>query len=82
MRRLENECGSGVKFVGGVELASMAKACNVIANAKLGLADICAAVLKLRLDKSDPTRLGSDWNSATLSPGQIQYAARDVYASL
>ena len=60
----------------------MAKARNVIANAKLGLADICAAVLKLRLDKSDPARLGSDWNSATLSPGQIQYAARDVYASL
>lgn len=82
LRRLANECGSGAQFVRGVDLASMAKARNVISNARLGLADICAAVLNLRLDKSDPARLGSDWNSERLSDGQIQYAARDVYASL
>ena len=71
-----------MKFVGGVELASMAKARNVISNAKVGLADICAAVLNSRLNKSDPAHLGSDWNSETLLDSQIQYAARDVYASL
>ena len=82
LRRLENECGSGMKFVSGVELASMAKAQNVISNAKVGLADICAAVLNSQLNKSDPTCLGSNWNSETLSDSQIQYVARDVYASL
>ena len=60
----------------------MAKAWNVISNAKVGLADICATVLNSRLNKFDPAHLGSNWNSETLSDSQIQYAAHDVYASL
>ena len=82
LRRLENEYISSVLFVGAVELAPFAKAKNVISDARLGLGDICAAVLHQSLDKSNPVRLGSDWNCATLSDEQIQYASQDAYASL
>lgn len=82
LRRLEKECNSPVKFTGAVELAPMAKERNVIDNARRGLADICAAVLHMRLDKFDSARLHSDWSATTLSENQVNYATKDAYASL
>ena len=82
LRRLESECHSTVPFVGGIELARLAKDRGVITDARLGLKDICAAVLQKRLDKSNGIRSHSDWSSAELSEEQIQYAAQDVYVSL
>ncbi|KAF7971123.1 hypothetical protein HWV62_21994, partial [Athelia sp. TMB] len=81
--RLEKECKSPVPFTPtAVELAPLAKAKNVIPDARLGLADISAAVLRLRLDKSIPARMHSNWDAAALSQEQIQYAACDAMVSL
>jgi hypothetical protein len=79
---LQKECKSQSPFLGAVELATLAKQRNVISDARLGLADICAAVLHQRLDKEDFIRLRSDWNATTLTDEQVQYAAKDAYASL
>ena len=60
----------------------MAKSWNVIPNAKLGLADICAATLHLQLDKTDTVHLRTDWSRSKSSQEQHEYAANYAYASL
>jgi hypothetical protein len=54
LKHLQKECNPQILFVGGVELAKLAKERGVISDAHIGLADICAAVLYARLDKSIP----------------------------
>lgn len=83
LSRLEKECKSAASFTSGaVELAPLAKSKNAISDARLGLADICAAVLQLWLDKSESARIDSDWDVAALSLEQIRYATCDAMASL
>ena len=65
-----------------MELAKLAKEKGAISDARLSLADICAAVLHARLDKSTPLRVRTDWDQPELSPEQCQYAALDAWASL
>lgn len=36
----------------------------------------------MQLDKDTPEHISSSWENAILLPGQLQYAAKDVYASL
>jgi len=79
---LEKECKSNIPFVGAVELATLAKAHGVITDARVGLADICAAVLHVRLDKSSPLRVRTDWDNNELSAEQLHYAALDAWVSL
>ena len=82
LKCLQNECNSSVPFVGAVELATLAKQKGVIKDAHAGLADICAAVLHARLDKTSPVRLSSNWDALQLTSEQIEYAALDAWASL
>jgi len=82
LKRLQNECNSQIPFVGGVELANLAKARGVISDARAGLAHICAAVLHACLDKPTDLRVSSNWDNDVLSSEQLQYAALDAWASL
>lgn len=82
LRTLQTECHSRVPFVGGVELATLAKDNQVISNARLGLADLCAKVLHRRLDKDVPARLSTSWDHDVLDEAHVRYAALDAYASL
>jgi len=79
---VEWEYASHIPFIGAVELATLAKAKGVISDARVGLADICAAVLHARLDKSTPLRVRTDWSNEKLSPEQLRYAALDAWVSL
>src|SRR5207244_2363296 len=51
LKCLERECKSPVSFIGAVELATMAKQKGFISDAHIGLADLCAKVLHIKLDK-------------------------------
>jgi hypothetical protein len=84
LKRLERESrGSNpAPYTGGVELAKLAKDLGVISDARIGLADICAAVLGVRLDKTTPVRISSSWDSLNLSPQQVEYAASDALVAL
>lgn len=82
LRALQRECGSHRPFVGGVDLAQLAKERQVVAQATVSLSDLCAVVLKSRLNKNVPTRVSAAWEAETLSDAHIQYAALDAYASL
>src|SRR6266487_3419027 len=82
LKRLEKECSSHIPFVGAVELAQLAKAHGVVSDAHVGLADLCAAVLHARLDKSTPLRVSTDWDNSQLSSEQLRYAALDAWVSL
>lgn len=68
------------KIPGVVELGSLARAANLVETGRASLDQICRAALKVRLMKDDITRL-SNWESATLSNAQIDYAAIDSYIS-
>ncbi|TFK45259.1 hypothetical protein OE88DRAFT_1594242, partial [Heliocybe sulcata] len=54
---LQKASGSSQKFVGGLDLAQFAKQRNIIRDACLGLSDLCAIVLKQRLNKNVPARV-------------------------
>ena len=84
LKRLEreNQGSNPASYTGGVELAKLAKDLGVISDARVGLADICAAVLGVRLDKSTPVRISSSWDSLNLSPQQVEYAASDALVAL
>jgi hypothetical protein len=82
LKYLQESCGSTTPFVGGVDLAKLAKERLVIQNATVSLAELCAIVLKHQLPKNVTERVGTLWEEKELSQEQIQYAASDVYASL
>jgi len=69
-------------FVGGLDLAKFAKDRCVVPNAQCSLADLCALLLKKRLNKNVPERISQAWEDITLTEDQLNYAARDAYASL
>jgi hypothetical protein len=63
-------------------LARLAKEKGAISDARIGLADICAAVLHEKLDKSAAVRVSTEWGNDELSNEQKEYAALDAFASL
>lgn len=70
-------------FAGGVDLAKFAKDRRVIRDIqKCTLSDLCALVLQRRLSKNTPIRVNEQWENATLTQGQLEYAASDAYAAL
>ncbi|KAJ7035239.1 ribonuclease H-like domain-containing protein [Mycena alexandri] len=80
LKYLQQATSSSKPFVGAVDLAKMAKDRLVISNSKIGLADLCAVSLGLRLDKNVPEHISSAWSNEDLSSAQIRYAALDVHA--
>jgi ribonuclease D len=82
LKYLQQAINSPTPFVGGVDLAKLAKDRLVISSAKVGLSDLCATILGKCLAKNVPERISSAWENDKLSSSQIQYAALDVYSSL
>ncbi|KAF8894864.1 hypothetical protein CPB85DRAFT_1257404 [Mucidula mucida] len=70
LRYLQEESKSQCPFVGGIDIAHLAKGMGVISTSRIGLADLCAQLLKKYLLKDPAVRK------------QIQYAALDAWASL
>jgi hypothetical protein len=79
---LQKACEQSEPFVGGLDLAKLAKERNLISTARCSLSDICAAVLGKRLDKNVSERLSNQWENDELTKDQIDYAAQDAYVSL
>src|SRR5260221_2999388 len=82
LKQLQIAVGSSVPFVGALDLATFAKQRHIVANAKCSLADICAAVLQRRMNKSVSERTSAAWEHAHLTPEQLHYAACDAYIPL
>ncbi|KAJ6447607.1 hypothetical protein C8R47DRAFT_1231364 [Mycena vitilis] len=80
LKYLEQATNPSRPFVGAVDIAKMAKDRLVVANAKVGLSDLCATTLGKRLDKNVSERISSAWDNENLTPMQVRYAALDVYA--
>jgi hypothetical protein len=79
---LQKASHSPYPFVGGLDLAKFAKDRRVVPNAQCSLSDLCALLLKKRLNKNVPERISQAWEDITLTDDQLNYAARDAYASL
>ncbi|KAF7290249.1 3'-5' exonuclease domain-containing protein [Mycena indigotica] len=69
-------------FQGGLDLAAFAKARFLVKKATLSLADLVASLLHQCLPKPASERISSNWSDNELSQAQLEYAARDAYASL
>ena len=79
---LQKASHSPYPFVGGLDLAKFAKDRRVVPNAQCSLSDLCALLLNKRLNKNVPERISQAWEDITLTDNQLNYAARDAYASL
>ena len=79
---LQKVSKSPIPFVGGVDLAKIAKDRHVTTSAQLSLSDLCAFILNKRLNKNVPERISQSWEDTTLTQDQLNYAARDAYVSL
>ncbi|KIM48835.1 hypothetical protein M413DRAFT_59520 [Hebeloma cylindrosporum] len=79
---LQAACHSETPFVGGLDLAKSAKERRIISSTQCSLADLSAIILNKRLNKNVPERISPAWEDATLTQQQLDYASRDVYASL
>lgn len=83
MTRLRNTLHSSQSFVGGLDLAKLAKERHLIGNiSKCSLSDLCALILQKRLDKNTPLRTSETWENCVLTPEQISYAAKDAFVAL
>ncbi|GLB45618.1 putative essential for the formation of DNA replication focal centers [Lyophyllum shimeji] len=82
LKYLQQACRSDIPFVGGVDIAKLAKDRLVVTNGRASLADLCAAVLNHRLNKNVVERVSTAWEDEELTREQIRYAAMDVHASL
>src|SRR6266545_3637923 len=69
-------------YVGALDLAVYAKYWQVISNAKCGLADLCALVLRKCPNKNVSERMSTVWEQTDLSVEQQHYAACDAYVPL
>ncbi|KAF7323784.1 3'-5' exonuclease domain-containing protein [Mycena kentingensis (nom. inval.)] len=69
-------------FRGGLDLAAFAKERFLIKSATASLADIVALLLQQCLPKPASERISNNWSDDELSLAQLEYAARDAYASL
>lgn len=82
LQGLQDVSSSSLRFIGGVDIATIAKKKGVIKDARTGLHDLCAAILHLNLEKDESIRVSREWEATVLSPEQRNYAAMDVWASL
>jgi 3'-5' exonuclease len=82
LKYLQQACGSSSLFLGGIDLGKFAKDRLAVKSAKIGLADLCAEVVRKRLDKNVSERVSTFWEAETLTDRQIKYSACDVYAAL
>ncbi|KAG6835921.1 hypothetical protein H0H93_013330 [Arthromyces matolae] len=82
LKYLQQACGSQIPFVGGLDIGKLAKDRLLVSTARTSLADLCATILKRRLNKNTPVRISSTWDSHDLTEDQIRYAAVDAHASL
>ncbi|EKM74532.1 hypothetical protein AGABI1DRAFT_95562 [Agaricus bisporus var. burnettii JB137-S8] len=83
LQRLQDTLRPSQPFVGGVNLAKLAKERHLIKNiSKCSLSDLSALVLQKRLTKNTPQRTSQAWENRTLTPEQLDYAAQDAYAAL
>ncbi|KAK0246140.1 hypothetical protein EDD85DRAFT_944545 [Armillaria nabsnona] len=82
LRNLQEESGVMEPFAGDINIAHLAEQKGIVKNTQTGLADLCAKVLKVHLDKDPATRVSPDWASDELSSDQLQYAALNAWASL
>ena len=82
LRNLQNDSGSSTSFVGGVDLGQLAKAKNIVSDARAGLSELCIKTLSCILPKDLNTRISTEWSADELTEDQIQYAALDAWASL
>ncbi|KAJ7205539.1 hypothetical protein GGX14DRAFT_568874 [Mycena pura] len=69
-------------FPGALDLAVFAKERFLIKKATVSLADLVASLLHQSLPKPTAERISSSWSDAELTQAQLEYAARDAYASL
>ena len=84
MKRLFHDCGfkdASPPFEGALELGRLAKEAGIAARANVGLADLCALVLKRHLSKDADIRVSTSWDSDPLPDAHIHYAALDSYAT-
>ena len=82
LKNLHDDSGSSTPFIGGVDLGQLAKAKNIVSDARAGLSELCIKTLSCILPKDLNTRISTDWSADTLTEDQIQYAALDAWASL
>lgn len=82
LKNLEEDSHSQMPFVGGIDIAHLAKDKGIILSSRMGLAGLCEQVLNCTLEKTLSTRVSINWSNPELTPSQIQYAALDVWASL
>lgn len=82
LRYLAQACDSEKPFVGAVDLAKFAKDRDQAPTANVGLADLCALVLRKQLPKNISARISSSWEDENLTDGQIHYSALDAWAAL
>ncbi|KAG6808594.1 hypothetical protein H0H92_003610 [Tricholoma furcatifolium] len=82
LKYLEQVCRSDIPFVGGIDIASLAKKKLVVSSARVSLSDLCAIVLNRCLKKNVSERTSCAWEEEELTRAQIRYAALDAWASL
>ena len=82
LKNLQDDSGSSIPFIGGVDLGQLAKAKNIVSDAWAGLSELCIKTLSCILPKDLNTRISTDWSADELTEDQIQYAALDAWASL
>jgi hypothetical protein len=82
LKNLQEDSGSSTPFIGGVDLGQLAKAKNIVSDARAGLSELCIKTLSCILPKDINTRISTNWSADELTEDQIQYAALDAWASL
>ncbi|GLB43789.1 putative essential for the formation of DNA replication focal centers [Lyophyllum shimeji] len=82
LKYLQQACRSDIPFVGGMDIARLARDRLLVPTARASLSDLSAAVLNRRLNKNVVERISTAWEDEELTREQIQYAALDAYASL
>lgn len=65
LQQLEEGSNSRRPFIGGLDIAHLAKDKGVIKDARIGLADLCAKVLHQHLEKNPNLRVSSEWTNVT-----------------
>lgn len=83
LTRLQNISRSSQPFVGGLDLAKLAKERFLIKSiSSCSLSDLCALVLQRRLNKNTPEQMSQAWENCDLTSKQVSHAAMDAYAAL
>ena len=79
---LQQACHSTTPFLGGVDLAKMAKEHHIITNARsCSLSDLAAIVLQRQLPKNVSEHVSQAWRHENLLDSACDYAALDALAS-